>query len=302
MRSTEIAWVSDSWRPVAHAVRLAATVLPVTEIDFVFAHVPFRLQPKHEEKYEQLRVDLGDWSSARAHVWLERINWRTEPPDELFDAVERLVDGIRYADPTLQPDLHIRRIRAELQRCGYTLDGDPLSVLPVVGQDWQVPSDATGITANIRRLRASIATAPDPHAAVGHAKDLVEATAKYVIGTRGESVAANESLPHLTARAQKLAGVHPSDIEDDVLKRLCGMARQQAEVLGYVRNHLLGATGHGSPTHHGGIEAHHARLVAEAACGWCRFVMDAAAMRQSAAGPSNSGTTVPIETGISDAG
>jgi hypothetical protein len=67
------------------------------------------------------------------------------------------------------------------------------------------PSDFTGIRAEISRLEKAVPD--DPGAAIGPAKNLVEATAKAVLAYRG--MTADDALPTLAAKALEELGAHP---------------------------------------------------------------------------------------------
>jgi hypothetical protein len=67
-------------------------------------------------------------------------------------------------------------------------------------------ADITGIRAEISRLEKALPD--DPGAAIGRAKNLVEATAKTVLAHRGVIVNNDDKLPALAARAMEELGIH----------------------------------------------------------------------------------------------
>jgi hypothetical protein len=291
MISTEISWVTDRWRPTAHALRQLSTLLTPEQIDFAFAHLPSRLRPEHEARYEVLRQELGDWSLARAHVWLERIGWSDEPPQGLFDAVERMVEEAREVGDAA--DGSIRRLRRELEKCRFTLTEDPTILITPMGQDLSVPATATGVGLALERLDRTLWGDGDAHGALGYAKDLIEATAKFVLIELRIAFDSKSDAPSLVAKAQASLGHWAADQTDVLLRDLCGNASKQAQLIIQLRNRTAGAVGHGSAISDGLLQPFHARLVMDAAIAWARFML--AALSRAGA-KSQAGQEIATET------
>lgn len=125
----------------------------------------------------------------------------------------------------------------------------------------------------------------DPDAAIGAAKEVIEATAKHLLVSAGESLASAEKMPALIARSQKLLDVHPTSVAPtkdgaDTIKEILGALSKSALGVNALRRDY--GTGHGRPTRHSGLNARHARLAAQAADAWVRFMLDTSVARSKA--------------------
>jgi hypothetical protein len=133
-------------------------------------------------------------------------------------------------------------------------------------------SDITGIRAEISRLEKALPD--DPGAAIGRAKNLVEATAKAVLAHRCVTVNNDAALPTLAARAMEELGIHPKQVPAELeqarrlLSRLQGIVQDLAEL----RNNV--GDGHGSPTVPQTLDGRHGRLAVWSALGWCSYLLD----------------------------
>jgi hypothetical protein len=132
--------------------------------------------------------------------------------------------------------------------------------------------DFTGIRAEIDRLEKAVPD--DPSAAVGRAKNLVEATAKAVLAYRGLTVGSDEQMPALAAKAMEELGVHPkqASTEREQVRRLLGRLQGMVQDLAELRNEV--GDGHGSATVPQALESRHGRLAVWAALGWCSYMLD----------------------------
>lgn len=134
----------------------------------------------------------------------------------------------------------------------------------------------------LRRMWDNVDDNPD--AAIGAAKEAIEATAKHILLKAGEALGDAEKMPGLVARAQDALGVHAKAI--DTSKRGADSIRA---ILGSLSTVALGVndlrrdygSGHGRPTRSRGLTGRHARLAAQAADAWVRFMLDTAAARSS---------------------
>lgn len=122
----------------------------------------------------------------------------------------------------------------------------------------------------------------DPDAAIGAAKEAVEATAKHVILTAGEAVGAAEKMSSLISRSQKLLDLHASQVAPtkaggNTIKSILGALSQAAIGINALRRDY--GSGHGRPTRQAGLTSRHARLACQAADAWVRFMLDTAQTR-----------------------
>lgn len=105
-------------------------------------------------------------------------------------------------------------------------------------------------------------------AAVGAAKELVEAASKLVLARAGVEPAARASVASLAKLA--LATQSGDSLGEDLARRLSGVV----ETLGNLRTEV--GTGHGR-AEQAAVDAEIARLAASAACGIARFILSSSA-------------------------
>lgn len=132
----------------------------------------------------------------------------------------------------------------------------------------------------LRRMWDNVDDHPD--AAIGAAKEVIEATAKHILIEAGEAVGDAEKMPGLIARSQDALGVHARAI--DTSKRGADSIRAILKSLSTVAlgvNELRRdyGSGHGRATRSRGLNSRHARLAAQASDAWVRFMLDTAAAR-----------------------
>jgi hypothetical protein len=133
----------------------------------------------------------------------------------------------------------------------------------------------------LRRMWDNIEDNPD--AAIGAAKEAVEATAKHILIESGETVGNAEKMPSLIARAQDVLGVHAKTVDSskrssDAIRAILGSLSTVALGVNDLRRDY--GSGHGRPTRSSGLSSRHARLAAQTADAWVRFMLDTAAVRQ----------------------
>ena len=124
----------------------------------------------------------------------------------------------------------------------------------------------------------------DPDAAIGAAKEAVEAAAKHILIVSGESVGDAEKMPGLISRAQDALGVHAKavDIEkpsSDAIRSILSSLSKVALGVNELRRDY--GTGHGRPERPAGLSGRHARLAAQSADAWVRFMLETAEVRNA---------------------
>jgi hypothetical protein len=117
----------------------------------------------------------------------------------------------------------------------------------------------------------------EPEEMIGAAKELIEATAKYVLLTLDVPIDPNADIGELSKAA--LAELHlrpeslaPTSKGVDSMKRILGGLGQIAAGMAELRNQY--GTGHGRGTRVGGLQARHAEFAARAAVAYAAFVLD----------------------------
>lgn len=132
----------------------------------------------------------------------------------------------------------------------------------------------------LRRMWDNVEDSPD--AAIGAAKEAIEAAAKHILTTAGESLGDAEKMPGLIARSQEVLGVHAKAVDDsrrapDSIKTILGSLSKVAPGINELRRDY--GTGHGRPRQAAGFTSRHARLAAQSADAWVRFMLDTAEAR-----------------------
>ncbi len=161
-------------------------------------------------------------------------------------------------------------------------------------------NDASGIRDEIDRAHQTLLT--DPAGAIGASKQLIEATAKYVLTELGVPLGKNPDLPDLVKSAQQALHLHPSTVNGigpdgaGGLRKILGSVSTIAIGLAELRNLGYG-TGHGHAKSPVGLGVRHARLAVNAATTWCQLLLDTLADPKApwrnAAATSSSSTTQP---------
>ncbi len=143
-----------------------------------------------------------------------------------------------------------------------------------------LPSDSA-IPMLLRRMWDNVDD--DPDASIGAAKEAIEATAKHVLLQAGETLSDAEKMPALIARSQDALGVHAKSVDGskqaaDAIKTVLGSLAQVALGVNELRRDY--GSGHGRPKRAAGLSGRHARLAAQAADAWVRFMLDTAEARE----------------------
>lgn len=122
----------------------------------------------------------------------------------------------------------------------------------------------------------------DPDAAIGAAKEAIEATAKHILSIAGETVSDSEKMPGLISRSHDALGVHARTVDSekrssDAIRTILGSLSKVALGINELRRDY--GTGHGRPERPAGLSDRHARLAAQAADAWVRFMLETADVR-----------------------
>lgn len=176
--------------------------------------------------------------------------------------------------------LSFEEVRDFLARDGYDLDQNLRIHARHLGHlqpHIEDLSDASGIQAELERIRRSVSEHPDD--AIGAAKQLIEATAKMVLKERGEPVNDHDDLADLVKRSQQSLLLHPrqSPVLTDpdatnAVKRILGGLSSIALGVTELRNQY--GSGHGRLTAPSGLSPRHARLAVNAASTWCEVMLE----------------------------
>ncbi len=199
-------------------------------------------------------------------------------PDDV-ERYLRVVEGI--LDDHDNDDWRARRDRLMkvLRRAGIEPDSKgrlrlPPPLLTASARLASTPTESD-IRLHVQRLER---LDQEPEELIGAAKELVEATAKFVLMELGEPIDENEGLPALSKRALVCLKLHPEAVAPtakgaDVMTKLLGGLAQVAGGLAELRNMGYG-TGHGRGRRISGIKPRHADFAARSAIAYATFVLD----------------------------
>lgn len=278
-------WVPPQWRGLAVAVREFCAGMPLVRIDSAFVGCQHVIRLEHLDRQAALKRALQSERRARAHIWLERINWRSGEPVELFDALARLLrDAIDlgFYGKNWPMEDGLATIEDELNRVGLRLCRGPWRVEPFAGADLSVPDDAVGLALELRRLDVRLSALTDPVRLLRWTEHLVEAVARHALATFGRTCPAGESVPRLVERVQAALA------ERDLPGALSGLAAggaQYAATLTALRIEL-----EDEPLDADFLQGRDARFVVDLAIGWARFVFAIASDPEPVRAP----TVVPL--------
>lgn len=184
-------------------------------------------------------------------------------------------------------ECNLIRLRNALEYDGYEIasSGDPVAALnDMAASASAVLADVSGIRADLARLEQALPD--DPSAAIGRAKNLVEATAKAILIRVCGQADNDKDMPQLAAAAKEALRVHPKDAasEREQIRRVLGRLQAMLQDLAELRN-LVG-DGHGSAASPTGLDRRHGRLAVWTAIGWCTFMLDTLAIHTAERGTS----------------
>jgi hypothetical protein len=195
--------------------------------------------------------------------------------ERYLHVVERILEDHDTSEGRERRD----RLLKVLTRAGIALDAKgrlrlPPPPLAASARLAAMPSESD-IRLHARRLER---LDQEPEELVGAAKELVEATAKFVLLELGEPVGESEDLAALSKRALVCLKLHPQTIAPttkgaEVMQKLLGGLAQVAGGLAELRNMGYG-TGHGRGRRISGIKPRHAEFAARAAVAYATFVLD----------------------------
>ncbi|WP_077007050.1 abortive infection family protein [Saccharothrix sp. ALI-22-I] len=139
-------------------------------------------------------------------------------------------------------------------------------------------ADPSAILVELRRVRSLLRT--DPGAAIGKAKNLVEATAKAVLVMCGQPVIGH-SMDKLVNNAMRALGLPAQPTGKSAEAEVARLLKQLAGSVTELRN-LVG-DGHAPETAVTGVELRHGRLAVRAALAWCAYMLET--VRDQGPGP-----------------
>jgi hypothetical protein len=213
---------------------IAAVVTSSRDIKAVFASVGIPFRHAESRTYAGSIYMPATDSHVRASLKALDLADRNEV-GRILRAIPQIVE--LYGASSKADGTKLVRLRMALEADGFPVG--PASDFTTAFADLALSanvalSDITGIRAEISRLEKALPD--DPGAAIGRAKNLVEATAKAVLAYRGVTVTNDDKLPALAARATEELGIHPRQVPAQpeqtkrLLSRLQGIVQDLAEL------------------------------------------------------------------------
>jgi hypothetical protein len=181
------------------------------------------------------------------------------------------------------------QLRRACAKSSLVVDGTLVRPASVVGPSWLFTREGQLDRNEFRHYcdRMTTSVDQDPEAAIGAAKELVEAVAKYVLQQDGQSVEGATSLQKLAKRASRVLRLAPEDLSvtessrgESAARQVLGSLSSAVQGLAELRN--LYGTGHGSARRRSGVRPRHARLAVGAAVTLATFWLDTLAEHEAA--------------------
>lgn len=287
------AFVPHEWTGVAVATRDLAGLMTLRQIDTVFEPTGYTLhKPEHRAREQKLNDEGLGQRRARAQIWIERINWDLEPPYGLYESLGRLalILSAESTDPGGdRTGTAVELLNLELAKHGARLDMAARSVVPL-SDGPRLITDLAGVRLEMQRIEHALGTG-DSLATIGAGKNLVEATAKAVLAELGHPSDKDADVKQLVGRVNEALSLDASGPDlPRSLREILGSAAKLAGTLTELRNATDDSGGHGAAEPADWVQPEHARLVAEVAVAWSRFIL-AAYERRAAGGPPRTSTT-----------
>lgn len=181
-----------------------------------------------------------------------------------------------------------REIRDLCQSGGLVVDGGFVRFDHMWGVDMLLDSDGTFDREQFVRYcgRMQQTLTDDPEAAIGSAKELLEAVAHYVLRTRRREASPRVDFPQLVKSALSTLDLAAGDIEEsakgaEAIRRVLAAFNQIVDGLGRLRN--LYGTGHGR-ARRSAMQPRHAKLAVGAAITLATFMLETLDARLSKKG------------------
>lgn len=286
-------------RATRNEFRSLATGMTVRLVAEAWQNHNFAPVPEDELAYDDTSVRRVTFESYAAGV-----DWSDY--SQVSRALLVFEDFIRFYRQSGWEGTWLEEVTVKLERDGLGVDErGRISWIrrPVIARNLENLTDPSGILAELERVASSIGD--DPAAAIGSAKQLIEATAKTVLRERGIVIDENAKVPALVKQAQKAlhldaSSATPGPDGTDAVKKILGGVSSIAVGVAELRNRGYG-TGHGQASVPSNLGVRHAQLAANAALTWCQLMLDtladpAAPWRKAVALASAGGGAVSAPT------
>lgn len=241
--------------------------LSLSQIDSIFQAAG--LQPAQIDS----QLQISGARRTRVEEYYAGVNWaRTDDARKVLQVVS-LALSQSYLSEAAKGEL-----RELCTKEGLVVDGHIVRLGEALGVDWFLAADGRFdrplFSRYCERIQQSVVS--DPAAAVGSAKELVEAVARHVLEQRGKP-AQRDDFPQLLKAAIKELGLAVEDIPEatkgaEAIKRILAAFGQIVAGMAELRN--LYGTGHGRPGSTRAIAPRHAKLAVGAAVTLATFLLE----------------------------
>lgn len=219
-------------------------------------------------------LDSGNQAAARWTGQLVDLGFLTHGPKSAGDPRPMPTGGwtpqdvFRFNDYTVTAAGHAEAETVRRRRRDSLTDEALGDAFPVLLRPWMTETERRAIVEPLAALRAALDAGRGP-AAVGAAKDLVEASCKVVIARVNAEAGDNPSLPTLFKLAHGCIAGEEEDRAAEALGRSLASAAQR---LAELRNAVGAGHGHASPR---AVGLREARLAASASTGLSAYLLTA---------------------------
>ena len=222
-------------------------------------------EPPDDKVFGQRRRFFASYDSAIDWSDSDQVTRALRSFEEIFSWSEGSADRVKI----------LARLRRLLDHDGYTIDENGRIRPAGHSQAETLPlshlGDPASIVEHAKRLDPD-----DPPLAISSAKSLIEATCKHVLEALGEIVDDKADVPALVKSVQKALKAHPETIAPtakgrDTIVRTLSSLSQVAIGIAELRNEY--GADHGRTRPSTGLGPRHARLAADAARTYCRFLL-----------------------------
>ncbi len=197
---------------------------------------------------------------------------------EQVDRYLRLVEEM--LEDTDNDGLRVRRDRLVkvLRRAGFEIDDKGRVALPPLPPSATLDQSVLPTESDIRlQLRRLERLDQEPEEMIGAAKELIEASAKYVLLELKIAIDPNADFGELSKRALAELHLRPESLAPtgkgvESMKRVLAGLSQIAGGMAELRNQY--GTGHGRGSRVGGLQTRHAEFAARAAVAYAAFVLE----------------------------
>lgn len=241
--------------------------LVLRQIDDIFMSAGFRPNTT-------ITITMSGERRGLVERYYANINWERAQDAERFLEVVSVLLSQSNVDDRVKED--VRRICSEE---GLVVDGRHVRFGTQIGIPWFLSSsssiDREQFGKHCQRIQTTVQS--DPEGALGASKELVEAVARYIIQTHGDTVTVSDSVQAQLKKATGHLSLTADDIPEaakgaEAIKKVLNALGTIVHGMAELRN--LYGTGHGRPGNRQAVYPRHAKLAVGAAITLATFLLE----------------------------